>query len=121
MTISTAPSLSGTGSWPRGYLRPCLLLLIAESPCHGYDLLDRLEKLGVPAIDAGTLYRNLRSMERERLVDSRWETSPTGPARRMYRITQHGGTELAAWVDVLSEDKRSLEGILLRFSALRRR
>jgi len=55
MTVSTATSLAGTGSWPRGYLRPCLLPLIAESPCHGYDLLDRLEKLGAPPIDAGTL------------------------------------------------------------------
>ena len=64
MTVSTAASLAGTGSWPRGYLRPTLLLLIAESPCHGYDLLDRLEKLGAPPIEAGTLYRNLRGMER---------------------------------------------------------
>lgn len=120
MTVSTATSLAGTGSWPRGYLRPCLLLLIAESPCHGYDLLDRLEKLGAPPIDAGTLYRNLRGMEREQLVDSRWETSRTGPARRTYRITRHGGTELAAWVEVLADGKRSLEAILLRCAALPR-
>jgi poly-beta-hydroxybutyrate-responsive repressor len=120
MTVSTATSLAATGSWPRGYLRPCLLLLVAESPCHGYDLLDRLEALGAPPIDAGTLYRNLRSMEREELVESRWEMSRTGPARRTYRITQYGKTELGGWVEVLAEGKRSLETILLRCAALPR-
>lgn len=122
MTSSaTSPSLAATSSWPRGYLRPCLLLLIAESGCHGYDLLDRLEELGTPPIDAGTLYRNLRAMERERLVDSRWEVSPTGPARRRYRITPLGETELSAWVEILTDGKHSLEAILLRCAALARR
>lgn len=121
-TSATSSARSqGTTSWPRGYLRPCLLLLIAESPCHGYDLLDRLDDLGTPPIDAGTLYRNLRSMERERVVDSHWEVSPTGPARRMYRITDRGMAELTDWVDVLVEGKRGLEAFLRRCASLERR
>lgn len=123
MTATAVNSgLVATGSsWPRGYLRPCLLLLIAENGCHGYDLLDRLEELGTPPIDAGTLYRNLRAMERDRLVDSHWDVSPTGPARRTYRITGLGEAELLAWVEILTDGKRSLEAILLRCAALSRR
>jgi len=123
MTLTTVGSslLTAGSSWPRGYLRPCLLLLIAENGCHGYDLLDRLEELGTPPIDAGTLYRNLRAMERDRLVDSRWEVSPTGPARRTYRITPMGETELSSWVEILIDGKRSLEAILVRCAALSRR
>ncbi|MCV0403721.1 MAG: helix-turn-helix transcriptional regulator [Chloroflexi bacterium] len=111
----------GGTSWPRGYLRPCLLLLIAEEPAHGYDLLDRLEELGTPAIDAGTLYRTLRAMEREKLVASRWEVSPTGPARRTYRITDVGAGELTGWVEVLTEGQRAITAYLRRCAALQAR
>ena len=30
---------------PRNYLHVCLLLLIAESPAHGYDIVERLSDL----------------------------------------------------------------------------
>ncbi len=116
-SLEPAGWVGGT-SWPRGYLRPCLLLLIAEEPAHGYDLLDRLDALGAPAIDAGTLYRTLRAMERGSLVESRWEVSPTGPARRTYRITAAGDRELSAWVEILTEGQRSIEAYLRRCAAL---
>jgi DNA-binding PadR family transcriptional regulator len=48
---------------PRNYLRPCLLLLIAEEPSYGYDLLLRLGELGLRHVDPGMLYRLLRAME----------------------------------------------------------
>lgn len=118
MTASPQTSLPAVGGWPRGYLRPCLLLLIAEQPSHGYDLLDRLEGLGTPAIDAGTLYRNLRSMEREELVTSSWEVSPTGPARRTYRITDRGRSELAGWVELLTAGQQTIDEYLRRCAAL---
>ncbi len=118
MTLPEPGGGVGGTSWPRGYLRPCLLLLIAEEPAHGYDLLDRLDALGTPANDAGTLYRTLRAMERERLVDSRWEVSPTGPARRTYRVTAAGKRELAGWIDVLTEGQRVVAAYLRRCAAL---
>lgn len=123
MTVETATDRAGStgGGWPRGYLRPCLLLLIAEDPAHGYDLLERLDGLGGPPIDAGTLYRNLRSMEREQLVESHWETSRTGPARRTYRITPSGTDSLAAWADLLTEGRRALEEYLRRCAVVRKR
>lgn len=111
----------GATGWPRGYLRPCLLLLVAEESAHGYDLLDRLEALGTPAIDAGTLYRTLRAMEREQLLESRWEVSPTGPARRTYQITAAGERELRGWVEVLTEGQRSMAAYLRRCAAVKER
>jgi PadR family transcriptional regulator, regulatory protein PadR len=55
---------------PRNHLRPCLLLLIAEGPSYGYDLLVRLAKLGLRHVDPGLLYWWLRAMEQEGLVRS---------------------------------------------------
>lgn len=75
---------------PRQYVRPCLLLLLAESASHGYELLEQVRDLGVGSVDAGGLYRELRTMEREGLVRSWWEESPAGPARRTYTPTEIG-------------------------------
>lgn len=32
---------------PRAYLRACLLLLVAEHPVHGYELLGQLRDFGL--------------------------------------------------------------------------
>lgn len=79
---------------PRNFLRPCVLLLLRESPAHGYDLLERLKAFGFPGSDPGGLYRMLRSLEDEGLVRSAWEPSAAGPQRRIYEITRAGGEVL---------------------------
>ncbi|MBW3659928.1 MAG: helix-turn-helix transcriptional regulator [Actinobacteria bacterium] len=103
---------------PRSFLRPCLLLLLAESRSHGYDLLERLAELGLPTADPGGLYRVLRALEREGLVDSRWETSEAGPARRTYELTAEGREWLHAWAGALAEGRRLVGGFLRRYAEL---
>ncbi len=75
---------------PRCYLRAWLLLLVAEEPVHGYELLGQLRKLGLPKPDAGAVYRILRSLDDEGLVQSWWSSPVAGPARRLYRTTAAG-------------------------------
>jgi len=88
-----------------GLLRPCLLLLIAEGRGkHGYELGPALEELGLDvSTEGGRLYRALRHLEREGLVESDWDTQTTGPARRVYNITAQGRESLrstAASIDL---------------------
>ena len=33
------------GGQPKNFARPCLLLLLAEAPGHGYELMERLTAL----------------------------------------------------------------------------
>ncbi|MBW3620869.1 MAG: helix-turn-helix transcriptional regulator [Actinobacteria bacterium] len=108
------------GGLPRSFLRPCLLLLLAETPSHGYDLLEQLAELGLPTADPGGLYRVLRALEREGLVDSRWETSDAGPARRTYELTAEGVEWLHAWAGALAEGRRLVGGFLRRYAQLGR-
>lgn len=103
------------GGLPRNYLRPCLLLLIAEEPSHGYDLMEKLEILGLGSTDPGGLYRALRAMERDGLVLSEWETSTSGPARRTYALTEEGLEWLHAWAGALRESRRLLGRFLDRY------
>ena len=75
---------------PKNFLRPCLLLLLHESPAHGYDLRERLRPLGCSRDDPGRLYRALRILEEGGLVQSRWHSSTGGPDRRTYELTARG-------------------------------
>lgn len=104
------------GGLPRSFLRPSLLLLLAEAPSHGYDLLEQLAELGLPTADPGGLYRVLRALEREGLVSSWWETSEAGPARRTYELTDEGRDWLHAWAGALAEGRRIVGVFLRRYS-----
>ena len=68
---------------------------------HGYRLGRELVKAGLPLLDSATLYRTLRELERAGLVSSFWDTSSSGPARRMYSLTRTGDIFLSNWVETL--------------------
>lgn len=106
------------GGLPRNYLRATLLLLIGEAPAHGYDLLEQIAGLGLHTVDAGGLYRALRVMEGDGLVDSTWEHSSSGPARRTYSLTPDGREWLHAWAGALRETHRYLSSYLDRYDAI---
>jgi poly-beta-hydroxybutyrate-responsive repressor len=106
------------GGLPRNYLRASLLLLIAETPAHGYDLLEQIGNLGLRNVDPGGLYRALRVMEKDGLVESWWEHSSAGPARRSYRLTDEGTEWLHVWAGALSEGRRYLSAYLDRYASI---
>lgn len=93
---------------PRNYLRPCLLLLLAEGTSHGYELLEQVAALGLERVDPGGLYRCLRAMDEEGMVRSMWEPSLSGPARRTYELTDEGRAVLHVLAGSLAETARSL-------------
>jgi PadR family transcriptional regulator PadR len=103
---------------PRNYLRPCLLLLLAEGTSHGYELLEQVSALGLDRVDPGGLYRSLRAMDEEGLVRSAWQPSATGPARRTYELTDEGREWLHAVAGSLEHVARSLDAYRARYRAV---
>lgn len=99
------------------FLEPCLLILLHCDETHGYELLEGLKQFGFGQnpVDSSTVYRFLRSLEEWGLVTSRWDTGGTGPARRLYRITQEGDRYLAGWVADLRETDRVLHHFLASY------
>jgi PadR family transcriptional regulator PadR len=93
---------------PRSFLRPCLLLLLAEGTSHGYELLDQVAAMGLERVDPGGLYRCLRAMDEEGLVRSTWQPSASGPARRTYALTPEGREWLHLFAGSLAELQRTL-------------
>ena len=100
---------------PKEFLRPCLLLLLRERAAHGYDLLERLRALGFERDDPGGLYRALRALERQGLVESSWERSSAGPDRRRYELTRAGKEELHARAAALAAARGILDVFLSRY------
>jgi len=103
---------------PRHYAVASLLLLLAESPAHGYDLVTRLGSLGLAATDLSSHYRMLRAMEHDGLIASHWEHSATGPDRRLYRLTPAGVSDLHDWGRILGCGHQSLGDYLDRYENL---
>ncbi len=66
-----------------------LLLLLDRGATYGYKLRRELDAEGLDT-DPGTVYRILRKLERDGLVQSRWMGSVAGPRRRFYRLTSKG-------------------------------
>ena len=113
------PCTSGPGR-ALSRLEPWLLLLLAESPAHGYELLERLQALPeAPSADRGHLYRTLRRLEEQGLVTSEWQMPQAGPARHTYTLTADGLRALDAWAGHIRAALTRLEGFLERREALR--
>ncbi len=117
MTDARTPRDISAG-FPRAYLRPALLVLLADTSSHGYDLLERVRELGLRMAEPGGLYRALRSMDEEGLVESWWEPSEAGPARRLYSITDAGRQSLAAFAAELRGVRWLLDDLLSRLEAI---
>ena len=103
------PGSRGVEARPRNWLVPVILLSLREWNSYGYELMERASAFGFEAMNPGTLYRTLRQMEKEGIVESTWETSRGGPARRMYSITDAGRAYLDFWAKSLEQYQRTME------------
>jgi poly-beta-hydroxybutyrate-responsive repressor len=103
------------------FSEPALLLLLRERPAHGYELLESLaELLPGERIDMGNLYRALRALERDGLVDSDWHADAPGPARRVYALTDAGVRLLDEWAGALESARGRIDAFLSRYETGRR-
>lgn len=103
----------------RGFLQPWILFQLSRGSAHGYELLERLsEGQDLANADPGLLYRTLRGFEEEGLVRSSWDTAGSGPARRVYVITDLGREHLRGWVVHLRRVRGQLDHFLSNYEAL---
>jgi len=96
------------------HLPAFILLTLAHEPMHGGAIHAALSRrLAGFSTDSGAIYRALRTLEEQGDIQSSWDTSQTGPARKIYQLTAAGRAQLA----VLAEDIRYRMGLLATFLA----
>ena len=93
-------------------LATSLLAFLKVSSAYGYHLVQQLAEADLAAFDSGTVYRTLRQLEKGGLVSSFWDTSESGPARRMYQLTVPGQLFLSTWIDALERHQALLRRAL---------
>lgn len=93
-------------------LTSSILAFLRRWNAYGYQLVQELTKAGLPHFDSTTVYRTLRQLERAGLVSSFWDTSESGPARRMYSLTKAGETMLDLWVELFGRYQKILHSAL---------
>ncbi|MBU2009141.1 MAG: helix-turn-helix transcriptional regulator [Chloroflexi bacterium] len=108
-----APARSGAPpEFPRDFLTPWVLLVLRNWSMHGYQLMQTLTMFGLASFEPTTVYRTLRRLQKTGLIMSAWETGDSGPAKRVYSLTDAGEEFLRTWASAL----RQYQGLLVRFT-----
>lgn len=95
------------------FLDPALLLLLEQSPAHGYTLLSRMAEFGLDFLAPTVIYRALRDMEARGWIASTIDEETTqGPPRRVYALTSTGRQVLRCCVAQLQGTQQVLEYLL---------
>ncbi len=103
------PRNPATDAWSKNWVVPILLLMLKQWHSYGYELMEKLGTFGFTMMNPGTFYRTLRQMEKDGMVSSSWDTSETGPARRIYSITDSGEAYLKYWAESLNQYQRMMD------------
>ena len=73
----------------RDQIQNQVMLLLDRQPCHGYEIRRLLNPL-VGEIEMTRLYRILKTMKNDGLIDVSKTKGPYGPERRIYRVGPRG-------------------------------
>ena len=92
------------------YTQPSLLLGLKIKPSYGYELINNIQNFGFVQGQAppGMIYRHLRGLETDGLVQSDWQTEGSGPARRIYQLTPEGEEVLSLWINYMQKQADNL-------------
>jgi len=102
------------------HLPAFILLELLSAPRHGGALQTGLNaRLPGLNADSGAVYRALLKMEQDGEVESQWDTSKAGPARRIYCITDRGAARLGDWEEDISRRRSILDHFLNEYHKLR--
>lgn len=81
----------------RGTLEYCILKMINQKECYGYEIISALEKWPILAAKESTIYPLLRRLLKDECLSSFWQDSAEGlPPRKYYSITEKGREYLCA-------------------------
>jgi len=82
---------------PKNDILLLVLAVLADGARHGYAIAREIERISENALKLreGSLYPALRVLEQDGHIVGKWEMPPTGPARKVYSLTEAGRAELA--------------------------
>lgn len=95
------------------HLSAFILLFLAKAPAHGSLLLNLMDQyLPFNNADSPAIYRALSELEKLDAVESYWDTSGAGAAKKCYTITNKGLEQLKQFKVHIEQRKRNLDFFL---------
>lgn len=92
-----------------------VLTLLHDQESYGYDLVERLRSLGLPALAKGAVYPVLSRFERDGWLRSYMQPSVSGPARKYYALTPAGDRArldaVQRWQEIVAVAERGLSTV----------
>ncbi|WP_455661314.1 PadR family transcriptional regulator [Pradoshia sp.] len=96
----------------KGILDGCLLAMIKERECYGYEIAEQLSQYGFDDISEGTIYPLLLRIQRDGLVTSVRKESIAGPKRKYYSLTTKGQQTLDEFLYRWTQLEKSVNAII---------
>jgi DNA-binding PadR family transcriptional regulator len=96
-------------------IQPAVLAILAEEALHGYRIVQSLAAMPMfqgHKPDNTGVYRFLNAMEGRGLLTSAWDMSDSGPAKKLFDLTDKGRDCLAKWVVTLREYREQIGELL---------
>ncbi|EPY6470105.1 PadR family transcriptional regulator [Clostridium sporogenes] len=100
----------------RGTLEGCILKIINDKETYGYEIAENLKLYGFKNISEGTIYPLLIRLEKNNFLNSTKKSSPYGPKRKYYTLSEKGVEELNYFYTNWLELKNSVDKIFLDYS-----
>lgn len=83
----------------KGVLDACVMAVVEAEPVYGYELSQKLQKMGLPDISDGTIYPVLLRLQKNGFIRGEMRPSDAGPNRKYYFLTDAGKEELGGIAD----------------------
>lgn len=100
------------GDFLEKFIQPSILTLLVQENLHGFLILKRLNEsriMDYSSIDPAGLYRTLKKMEGNGLLDANWVADAAGKQIKVYAITAEGKHCLANWLKTLNEYQADID------------
>jgi len=81
----------------KGTLDMCLLATIAQRPCYGYEMVQKLAQQGLDLVSEGSIYPLLSRLQHHGYIEGYLVSSRDGPKRKYYRLLPEGAKQLEQW------------------------
>lgn len=95
----------------KGILEICVLVLLAQKDCYGYELVQKISSK--IEIAEGSMYPLLRRLTKEGYFSTYFQESSGGPARKYYRLTEKGNDylneQMCAWKEFSNAVNKLIE------------
>ncbi|WP_119326725.1 PadR family transcriptional regulator [Companilactobacillus musae] len=83
----------------KGVLEGCVLIVISDDEVYGYELVQKLNKLGFTNLIGGTVYPLLQKLEKRGDLTSQLKPSSEGPSRKYYSLTPQGKKQMDEFIN----------------------